>query len=673
MFNYHMLGATMGTLEVSASRDAGTTWDSLWAASGDQGSQWLEGLIDLSAYNGDTINLRVRYTSGTNFTGDCSIDNFRLTAMPVIGCTDSIANNFDPLASFDDGSCVYSLGCTDPFASNYDSTATQDDGSCLFPGCRDRYASNYCATCNVSDPASCTYNPCNGIPFNDNFESYNLSGTWTIYNGDQSNVSLYTGAKAISDTVSLEFTGGTDLSAWPYTLSTNDTAVFSLQASHVSGANTCIDLTNVAAGSTVYFSFDAHFDHYYTNAFSWIRVLIDGVQYRDINGNKAHNNTATVPVLPGAPFSYRLKQVSPTFDLSPFVGQSINVSIETAIRQGGLNQYDDYVRVDNVNTQVITNCTYYSASAAPVSDATCNGGSDGSVSATAVNGVNGTDSVSLSFLWSDGQTTAVATGLAAGSYTCIVTDSVNGCSDTTASVSVGEPNAISVTATLSDATSPIANDGSALLTASGGEPCIVGSPILITEYDPGFPDAIEITNVSGDSVDVTGWTVQTSNSYSDINVANSAEELTEGYMQSGQIIAWSDAQTLGTYWGNNLYYGSSTSQGWIVLKDATGAVRDVFVANWPASTIANSTVGLQDLWVGAGFNASFTSTSNVGRMTQGFSAAAWAAGAKSVGVVDTNRISIPQVIDLNAYTVLWSTGDSTFAASNLSFGAVVLR
>jgi hypothetical protein len=50
----------------------------------------------------------------------------------VIGCTDALACNFDPLADFDFGceslSCA---GCTDPLASNFDPAATIDDGTCV--------------------------------------------------------------------------------------------------------------------------------------------------------------------------------------------------------------------------------------------------------------------------------------------------------------------------------------------------------------------------------------------------------------------------------------------------------------------------------------------------------------------------------------------------------------
>ena len=48
------------------------------------------------------------------------------------GCTDEEANNFDGNATFDDGSCEYTiLGCQIPIACNYNQFATEDDGSCI--------------------------------------------------------------------------------------------------------------------------------------------------------------------------------------------------------------------------------------------------------------------------------------------------------------------------------------------------------------------------------------------------------------------------------------------------------------------------------------------------------------------------------------------------------------
>ena len=51
------------------------------------------------------------------------------------GCMDSLAINYDPSATVDDGSCEYDFvyGCIDELACNYVDTADVDDGSCIYP------------------------------------------------------------------------------------------------------------------------------------------------------------------------------------------------------------------------------------------------------------------------------------------------------------------------------------------------------------------------------------------------------------------------------------------------------------------------------------------------------------------------------------------------------------
>jgi hypothetical protein len=132
--------------------------------------------------------------SWTTFNNTCP-------AQPVLGCTDPQAENYDPLATRDDGSCTYDvtcvpgsveiltlcwdgstkdyrvcaadghawdvfsntcpvqpvLGCTDDTAWNYNPFATQDDGSCLYVmGCTDSTALNYNPNA-VKDDGSCVY------------------------------------------------------------------------------------------------------------------------------------------------------------------------------------------------------------------------------------------------------------------------------------------------------------------------------------------------------------------------------------------------------------------------------------------------------------------------------------------------------------------------------------
>jgi hypothetical protein len=83
------------------------------------------------------------------------------------GCTDPEAENYDPFATEDDGTCILTTeGCTLPFACNYDPNAItyipgSCDFSCLFGGmmmdeCLDEYA------CNFGDSGSCEYFDDNG-------------------------------------------------------------------------------------------------------------------------------------------------------------------------------------------------------------------------------------------------------------------------------------------------------------------------------------------------------------------------------------------------------------------------------------------------------------------------------------------------------------------------------
>jgi len=99
-----------------------------------------------------------------------------------------------------------------------------------------------------------------------------------------------------------------------------------------------------------------------------------------------------------------------------------------------------------------------------------NGGCDGTVSAIASGGAGG-----FSFLWSNGSTSAILSGLCGGSYSVTVTDA-SGCSQVE-SVTVSGISAFSVTITKTDVPCNAANDhlgqsgpheGTATVTVSGG-------------------------------------------------------------------------------------------------------------------------------------------------------------------------------------------------------------
>lgn len=99
--------------------------------------------------SGDTI-----FISGSNYIVIPGIGSITC----IYGCIDNGANNYDSLATCDDGSCLYP-GCMDVTASNYNGNANIDDGSCLYPGCMDSTASNYNINANIDDN-SCFWSGC---------------------------------------------------------------------------------------------------------------------------------------------------------------------------------------------------------------------------------------------------------------------------------------------------------------------------------------------------------------------------------------------------------------------------------------------------------------------------------------------------------------------------------
>ncbi|MFL2573740.1 MAG: hypothetical protein ACJ0P8_04780, partial [Flavobacteriales bacterium] len=119
VFAYHMYGATMGTLSIDVSLDSGVTWIEEWTISGDQGNQWNQSFIDLSAYT-NNISVRIQAETGTSFTSDMAVDFLQFMELPTVGCTNPLADNYDSTAVIDDGSCYFS-NCTQLTLNMYDS------------------------------------------------------------------------------------------------------------------------------------------------------------------------------------------------------------------------------------------------------------------------------------------------------------------------------------------------------------------------------------------------------------------------------------------------------------------------------------------------------------------------------------------------------------------------
>jgi hypothetical protein len=93
------------------------------------------------------------------------------------GCKDSIATNYNPLATIDDGSCTYCMfGCMDTTQFNYNPLATCDDGTCIpiIYGCTDSAAINYYSAANTNN-GTCVY--CTYGCIDPTATNYNLAAT----------------------------------------------------------------------------------------------------------------------------------------------------------------------------------------------------------------------------------------------------------------------------------------------------------------------------------------------------------------------------------------------------------------------------------------------------------------------------------------------------------------
>jgi len=129
----------MGSIALEASDDDGSTWNTVWSKTGNQGNSWQEESIDLSAYAGSSVQVRFNRLTGSTWQADIAIDNVRVS---------NSAPNLDPCAgvapwnsgqSYNVGDRVtYQGGLYERAASNWtylgpcgatNSNATQSDGS----------------------------------------------------------------------------------------------------------------------------------------------------------------------------------------------------------------------------------------------------------------------------------------------------------------------------------------------------------------------------------------------------------------------------------------------------------------------------------------------------------------------------------------------------------------
>ncbi len=147
---------------------------------------------------------------------------------------------------------------------------------------------------------------------------------------------------------------------------------------------------------------------------------------------------------------------------------------------------EDSLGCTATDSVVITQPVAVSVSIASSTDLVCNSICDGDATGSVTGGIG-----TYTYLWNDtgAQTTLMATGLCAGTYALLVTDS-NGCTDVAVAV-IAEPSALIVGITGSnDVTCNAGCDGDATGSASSGT-----SPLTYLWDDPGAETNLSVSNL----------------------------------------------------------------------------------------------------------------------------------------------------------------------------------
>ena len=124
-FYYHMHGADMGTLHIDVDDGNGFTND-VFSISGEQQAEetdpWIEQFVDIGAFSGQTVQIRLRGERGDGFTSDIAIDDFNVVEAPsclkptgvtlVNEFADSAEFSWDPITNASSGYLweVYTAG-----------------------------------------------------------------------------------------------------------------------------------------------------------------------------------------------------------------------------------------------------------------------------------------------------------------------------------------------------------------------------------------------------------------------------------------------------------------------------------------------------------------------------------------------------------------------------------
>ena len=222
----------------------------------------------------------------------------------------------------------------------------------------------------------------------------------------------------------------------------------------------------------------------------------------------------------------------------------------------------------SVQNVTITEPNALTGSISSQTNVACNGGTDGSATATATGGT-----APYTYLWSNASTTATATGLAAGNYNVTITDA-NGCTTNVSNINITEPTAL--TSSISSQTNVACNGastGAATVTANGGT----------APYTYLWSNAATTATATGLVAGTYTVTV------TDANGCNSAQNVT---ISEPAAITGTDVQTACnsyTWIDNNTYTASNNTATHTIVGGAANGCDSIVTLNLTITTVDNST------------------------------------------------------------------------------------
>ena len=170
----------------------------------------------------------------------------------------------------------------------------------------------------------------------------------------------------------------------------------------------------------------------------------------DVSSNGGNDGKVTTTVTGGtAPYTYAWNNTANTKDLTGVTAGTYAVTVTDA---NGCTATKSVEVKEPAALEIKTNIDR---------NVSCNGGSDGKATAN----VNG-GTAPYAYLWSNGASTAIISGVPAGTYTIYITDA-NGV-EKNSKVTITEPTVLTASASATDVSCNGGNDGTVDLTVTGG-------------------------------------------------------------------------------------------------------------------------------------------------------------------------------------------------------------